>query len=176
MDEIKRRMAISRSAMDKLHKIWRNRKITKATKTRLVRALIFSIFLYASETWTLRESERKKIDVLEMWCWRRMLRVSWNQFRTNKSILEELGIKQRLSSIVQARILTFFGHVIRRDNVSIERLVVQGKVEGTRPRGRSPMRWTDQVRTAVDVPLHVCSRKAAVREEWRRIVKSVTGK
>lgn len=173
-EEIKRRMAITRSAMDKLKKIWRNRNITKATKTRLVRALVFPIFLYAAETWTLRESEKKKIDALEMWCWRRMLGVSWTDFRTNASILQELGITQRLSSIVQARILTFFGHVSRRDGTSIERLVVQGKVEGTRARGRSPLRWTDQIRTAVDGPLHVCTRKAEIREEWRRIVRRVT--
>ncbi|CAH2241660.1 jg26960 [Pararge aegeria aegeria] len=84
-------MATSRSAMDTY--------ITKATKIRLVRALVFPIFLYASETWTPRESGEKKIDVLEMWCWRRMLRIPWNAFRTNKSILEELGIMQRLSFI-----------------------------------------------------------------------------
>ncbi|CAH2235409.1 jg13268 [Pararge aegeria aegeria] len=133
IDEIKRRMAISRSAMDKLQKIWRNRNITKATKIRLVKALVFPIFLYASETWTLRESEKKKIDVLEMWCWRRI-----------------------------------------RDNDSIGRLVVQGRIEGTRSRGRSPMRWADQIKAAVAVPLHECARKAAAREEWRRIVKRAT--
>ncbi|CAH2237632.1 jg18857 [Pararge aegeria aegeria] len=137
-------------------------------------ALLFPIFLYASETWTLRETEKKKIDVLEMWCWRRMLRIPRNAFQTNKAILEELGITQRLSSIVQARTLTFFGHVSRRDNDSIERLVVQGRIEGTRSRGRSPMRWADQIKAAVAVLLHECARKAAAREEWRRIVKRAT--
>ncbi|KAJ0179101.1 hypothetical protein K1T71_004813 [Dendrolimus kikuchii] len=117
---IKRRMAITRSAMDRLGKIWRNRNITKATKMRLVRALVFPIFLYGAETWTIRESERKKIDALEMWCWRRMHRLAWTQFRTNVSILEELDIKQRLSSIVQGRILTFF---TRPEDMSVERLV-----------------------------------------------------
>ncbi|KPI92872.1 hypothetical protein RR46_14093 [Papilio xuthus] len=103
-----------------------------------------------------------------------MLNIPWTAFRTNKSILEELGIKQRLSCIVRVRILTFFGHVCRRDDESIQRLVVQGKVEGNRPRGRSPMRRTDQIRAAVDVPLHQCTKKAATREEWRRLVKRVT--
>ena len=139
-DEIKRRMAITGSAMDRLRKIWKNHNITKATKIRLVRALIFPIFLYSAETWTIRVNEKNKIDALEMWCWRRMLGVSWTEHRTNVSIIQELGITQRLSSIVQARILSFFGHVSRRESMSIERLVVQGKVEGTRARGRSPMR------------------------------------
>ncbi|CAH2242819.1 jg11752 [Pararge aegeria aegeria] len=174
IDEIKRRMTMSISAMDKLQRIWTNRNITKATKIRLVKALIFPIFFYASETWTLRETEKKRIDALEMWCWRRMLGVAWNMFRTNESILDELSIKQRLSSAVQVRILSFFGHVSRSNNVSIERLVVQGKVEGSRARGRSPMRWTDQVKAANEASLHECARKATVREEWRRIVKRAT--
>ncbi|CAH2234708.1 jg4694 [Pararge aegeria aegeria] len=63
-----------------------------------------------------------------------------------------------------ANILSFFGHVSRRNDVSIERLVVQGKVEGTRARGRSPMRWTDQVKATIEAPLHECARKATVRE------------
>ncbi|KAJ0175536.1 hypothetical protein K1T71_008695 [Dendrolimus kikuchii] len=86
----------------------------------------------------------------------------------------KLDIKQRLSSIVQGRILTFFGHITRREDTSVERLVVQGKVEGTRARGRSPMRWTDQIKSALNGPLHECTRKATVREEWRRIVKLAT--
>jgi len=98
-----------------------------------------------------------------------MLGVPWTEFRTNESILQELGIGQRLSSIVRARILTFFGHVSRRGDVSVERLIVQGRIKGTRPRGRSPKQWTDQVRAALDGPLHECTRKAAIREEWQRI-------
>ncbi|KAJ0172510.1 hypothetical protein K1T71_011649 [Dendrolimus kikuchii] len=103
-----------------------------------------------------------------------MLRIAWTQFRTNVSIFEELDTKQHLSSIVQGRILTFFGHITRREDTSVERLVVQGKVEGTRALGRSPMRWTDKVKTALNGPLHEYTRKTTVREEWRRIVKLVT--
>ncbi|CAH2257430.1 jg15810 [Pararge aegeria aegeria] len=93
--------------------------ITKATKIRLVQTLVCPIFLYAAETWTLRLVEKKKIDALEMWCWRRMLGVSWTEFRTNISILQEIGIKKRLSALVQSRILKFFGHVSRRESDSI---------------------------------------------------------
>ncbi|CAH2245851.1 jg8526, partial [Pararge aegeria aegeria] len=144
-----------------------------ATKIRLVQTLVFPIFLYAAESWTLREVEKRKIDALEMWCWRRMLEVSWNEFRTNISIIRELDIKQRLSTLVHSRILIFFGLVSRRDN-SIERLVVQGKVEGTRARGRSPMRWTDQIKSPVGGPLHECTRLSANREKWRMFVRRVT--
>ena len=119
----------------------------------------------------MRELEKGKIDALEMWCWRKMLGISWTEFRTNVSILQELGITKRLSTIVQTRILQYFGHVSRRDNNSIERLVVQGKVEGTRSRGRSPMRWTDQVKSAVGDRVTDCARQSANRERWREIVK-----
>ncbi|PZC84789.1 hypothetical protein B5X24_HaOG203779 [Helicoverpa armigera] len=171
IDEVKRRMALTRNAAEKLKKVWRNRNITKATKIRLMRTLVFPIFLYAAETWTVRELEKGKIDALEMWCWRKMLGISWTEFRTNVSILQELGVTRRLSTIVQTRILQYFGHVSRRDNNSIERLVVQGKVEGTRSRGRSPMRWTDQVKSAVGSCVSGCTRESANRERWREIVK-----
>ncbi|CAH2233881.1 jg18186 [Pararge aegeria aegeria] len=98
VEEVKRRMAITRTTIEKLKKIWRNRNITKATKIRLVQTLVVPIFLYSAETWTLREVEKRKIDALEMWFSRRMLGVSWNEFRTNISFIRELDIKQRLST------------------------------------------------------------------------------
>ncbi|CAH0699120.1 unnamed protein product [Spodoptera exigua] len=73
--------------------------------------------------------------------------------------------------LVQSRILQYFGHVSRRASDSIERLVVQGKVEGTRPRGRSPMRWTDQLKSAVGTRVSDCTRQSANRERWREIVR-----
>lgn len=74
--------------------------------------------------------------------------VSWTEFRINESLLRELSIKQRLSSLVQSLILTFFGHVCRRGKVAIERLVVLGKVVATGLRGTSHMMWTDQLKVA----------------------------
>lgn len=144
-EEIRRRCAVTRSAVEKLKKIWRDRRITKNTKVRLMRCLVFPIFLYGAETWTIRQKDRSRIDALEMWCWRRLLRISWTEHRTNVSILKELHIKQRLSSIVQLRTLKMFGHIIRNED-SMERLVVQGRIEGQRSRGRSPTRWTDLIK------------------------------
>ena len=74
-----------------LNKIWVDRGITKATKTRLVSALIFPIATYGCETWTLTKSDRKKINSFELWCWRRMLRISWIMKRTNDSVLQDRG-------------------------------------------------------------------------------------
>ncbi|CAH2217152.1 jg1490 [Pararge aegeria aegeria] len=133
-----------------------------------MRSLVFPIFLYGAETWTVHCKDRRRIDALEMWCWRRLLRIPWTAFRPNVSILEELKVKERLSSTVQIRILKFFGH-ITRDKHSMERLVVQGKVEGKRSRGRSPTRWTDIIKATTQTSIVQCSRNAGDCDKWRRI-------
>ncbi|VEN59577.1 unnamed protein product, partial [Callosobruchus maculatus] len=72
----------ARVAMTKLTKIWRDHHITKVTKMSLVQSLVFSIFLYASEAWTVKKANRARIDSFEMWTWRRMLRVPYTAHRT----------------------------------------------------------------------------------------------
>lgn len=81
--EIRRRTQMAKTAMTKLKRIWQNRKVSNVTKMRLVRTLVFSIFLYGAESWTIKASERKKINAFEMCCWRRMLRIPWTVKRTN---------------------------------------------------------------------------------------------
>ncbi|CAH2266856.1 jg8917 [Pararge aegeria aegeria] len=137
-----------------------------------MRCLVFPIFLYGAETWTLRLQDRRKIDALEMWCWRRLLKIPWTAFRTNNSILKELNIKERLSSTVQLRIFKFFGHISRNEG-SIERLVVQGQVEGKRARGRSPTRWIDTVKSLTQTTVVECFRHATNRQKWRRLARAI---
>ena len=113
--------------------IWRNRAITINTKMRLLRLLVFPILLYGVETWTILSRERQRIDAFEMWCWRRMLRIPWTTKRTNLSILSQLKIKDRLSAQCHRHILIYFGHIVRRGDNSLEKLIVAGNVEGKRP-------------------------------------------
>lgn len=136
--DITRRIMIARTAMSNLAKIWTDRQITVNTKVALVQSLVFPIFIYGVETWTIKQADRRRIDAFEMWCWRRMLYISWTPRRTNVSILNELEIGDRLSTICRRRILRYFGHIVRRDQSNLEKLVAQGKIEETRPRGRSP--------------------------------------
>ena len=173
VEEIKRRIAMSKNSMTRLDKIWRDRNISKATKTRLVRALIFPIFLYGGESWTIKARERQRIDAFEMWCWRHMLRIPWTDRRTNTSILKELNIRDRLSSICLKNVLQFFGHIARRDGNSLEKLIVVGGVEGRRGRGRSPTRWTDQIRAATGTSVVGAMRSAVCRERWRATIHNI---
>ena len=88
--EIRRRIAMGKAAMGGLTTVWKDRGITLQTKVKLVKALVFPIVLYGAETWTMRKTERKKIDAFELWCWRRVMRVSWMERKTNKM---DTGIK-----------------------------------------------------------------------------------
>lgn len=160
--------------MTNLRKIWVDKQITKNTKMGLVRSLVFSIFSYGSESWTLKASDRRRIDAFEMWCWRRMLRIPWTARRTNVSILNELNIQDRLSTICRRRILQYFGHITRRDKDNLEKLIVQGKVEGRRPRGRSPLRWLDQVKEFTGHTLQSNLRAAEDRQQWKNTINKCT--
>lgn len=171
--EIRRRIGMAKGAMGQLERIWKDRKITQNTKVMLVKTLVFSIFLYGAETWTLKSNDRRRVDAFEMWCWRRMLRIPWTAKRTNVSILKELKVTTRLSSICLQRVLEYFGHIARKDGGNLEKLVVTGKIEGKRPRGRSPIRWTDQIRTTLGCKFYEAIHKADNRSRWRKTVREI---
>lgn len=172
-EEIRRRLTMARSATAKLTKIWKDTDITKNTKLRLVRALVFPIATYAAETWTIKKTDTKRIMSFEMWVYRRMLRIPWTAHRTNTSILTELNITTRLSTIINQSILRYFGHITRRRE-GMERLVVEGKIEGKRTRGRSPLRWSDQIKSITGYSLSEAAQHAQEREEWTTTINRVT--
>ncbi|KAM0730348.1 hypothetical protein ACS0PU_002677 [Formica fusca] len=105
-----------------------------------------------------------------MWVWRRMLRIPWTARRTNISVLNEIKLKQRLSSMTYSRILRLFGHIARHDNM--EKLV-QGKPEGKHKHGRSPTRWTDLATKATNLNLASATRVANNRDVWRSTIHGV---
>lgn len=158
--------------MNILTKIWQSRAITKTTKSRLVQSLVFSVFAYASETWTLRASDRSRIDAFQMWCWRRMLRIPWTERRTNASIIQELNISECLSSHVLGRVVRFFGHIARAKGENLEKTVMEGKIYGRRPRGRPSSRWIDQVKHTTGFTLQQALQEAEHRQRWRLLVKN----
>ena len=168
--EIRRRTQMAKVAMSKMTRIWQARSISNTTKMRIVRSLVFSIFLYGSESWSMRAVDRRKIEAFEMWCWRRMLRIPWTAKRTNKSILDQLKVTTRLSTICYQRVLSYFGHIARRQPDSLDKLVVLGKVEGKRPRGRSPTRWSDQIRAITGLTLPAALRRAEDRAGWKQFI------
>ena len=86
--EIKRRLLLGRKVMTNLVSIFKSRDITLPTKVRLVKAMVFPVFMYGCESWTVKKVECQRIDAFELWCWRRLLRVPWTARRSNQSILK----------------------------------------------------------------------------------------
>ena len=89
--ETKRCLLLGRKVMTNLYSILKNRDITLSTKVCLVKAMVFPVVMYGCESWTIKKAEHRRIDAFELWCWRRLLRVTWTARRSNQSILEEIS-------------------------------------------------------------------------------------
>ena len=113
--------------MTKLDSILKSRDITLPTKVHLVKAMVFPVIMYGCESWTVKKAERRRIDALELWCWRRLLRVPWTARRANQSILKEIRPECSLERLMLKLKLQYFGHLMRRAD-SFEKTLMLGKV------------------------------------------------
>ena len=131
---VKRHLLLGRKAMANLDSILKSRDITLPTKVCLVKAVIFLVVMYECESWTIRKAKGRKIDAFELWCWRRLLRVSWTWQRSNESILEEISPEYSLEGLMLKLKLHYFGHLKWRTD-SFEKALMLKKIEGWRRRG-----------------------------------------
>ena len=132
--EIKRRLLLGRKVMTNLDSIFKSKDITLPTKVRLVKAMVFPVVVYGCESWTVKKAERQRIDVFELWCWRRLLRVSWTERRSNQSILKEISPGYSLEGMMLKLKLQYFGHLMWKTD-SLEKTLMLGKIEGRGKRG-----------------------------------------
>ena len=120
--------------MTNLDSILKSRDITLLAKVRLVKAMVFPVVTYGCESWTVRKSECRRIDVFELWCWRRLLRVPWTTRRANQSILKEISPEHSLEGMMLKLKHQYFGYLMQRTD-SLEKTPMLGKIEGGRRRG-----------------------------------------
>ena len=132
--EIKRHLHLGRKAMTNLASILKSRDITLPTKVHLVKAIVFSEVLYGCESWTIKKVESQRIDVFELCCWRRLLRVLWTARRSNQSILKEINPEYSLEGLILKLKLQHFHRLMQRTD-SWEKTLMLGKIQGRRRRG-----------------------------------------
>ena len=145
--EIKRRLLLGRKVMTNLDSILKIRDVTLPTKVRFSQAMVFPVVMYGFESWTVKKTERQRIDAFELWCWRRLLRVPWTARRSNQSILKEISPGCSLEGMMLKLKFQYFGHLMQRVD-SLEKILILGGIGGRRKRRRqrkrmsSPSRWT----------------------------------
>ena len=133
--EIKRRLLLGGKVMTNLDSIFKSRDITLRTKVCLVKAMVFPVVMYGCESWTVKKAECWRIDVFEVWCWRRLLRVPWTARRSNQSILKEISHGIPLEGMMLKLKPQYFGHLMWRVD-SLEKTLMLGEIGGRRRRGR----------------------------------------
>ena len=125
--------------MTNLDDIFKSRDITLLTKVHLVKAMVFPVTMYGSESWTIKKAKCQRIDAFELWCWRRLLRVPWTARKSNQSILKEIHSEYSLEGLMLKLKLQYFGYLMQRTD-SLEKTLTLGKIEGRRRRGQQRMR------------------------------------
>ena len=134
--EIKRHLLLGRKVMANQDSIFKSRDIDiiLPTKVRLVKAMVFPVVMYGCEGWTEKKAECQRIGAFELWCWRRLLRVSWTARRSNQFILKEICPGCSLEGLMLKLKLRYFGHLMRRVD-SLEKTLMLGGIGDRRRRG-----------------------------------------
>ena len=171
--EIKRCLLLGRKTMTNLDSMLKSWDITLPTKVHLVKAVVFPVVMYGCESWTVKKAEHQRIDAFELWCWRRLLRVPWTARRSNQWILKEVNPEYSLEGLRLKLKLQYFGHLMRRAD-SLKKILILGKIEGKRKRGRQRMKWLNSITDSMHMNLNKLRAIMKDREAWHAVVHGVT--
>ena len=143
--------------MTNLDSILKSRDITFLTKVCLLKAMVFPVVMYGCEIWTIKKAEHWRIDAFELWCWRRLLRVTWTARRSTQTILKEISTEYSLEGLMLKLKFQYSGHLMRRTD-SLEKTLMLGKIEGRRRGDNRGWDWLDSIIDSRDMSLNKLPR------------------
>ena len=133
-----------------------------------MKSMVWAVFQYGVEGWILKKSDRNRIESFEMWCWRKMLSISWQEHRTNDSILIELGLERELMGRVAKLKLQYFGHITGGSAGQLAVTVLEGIMEGLRHQGRPRRQWIHDIEEWTGCEYIQLKEMSQDRAQWRR--------
>ena len=152
-----------------MNNVFKDKNLSLELKLRILQCYIEPVLTYGCESWTVDKDTERRLEAVEIWFLRRMLRIPWTEKRRNVDIMEEIGYRRRLMRKINIRKAKFFGHVMRRGGM--ESLVTTGRFEGKRARGKQRMKILDQTTAFMRMERNVDTIQATKgRSEWRVMV------
>ena len=174
-EEIRRRIGKAAGIMASLRHIWNSKKLTIQNKLRILATCVFSVLLYASETWALKETDKKKLLAFEMKCYPKILRIIWKDMIRNEDIRKTIAKEETIIDTIKKRKLRLFGHICRMNHNRLIKHTIFAKIDGKPRKGRPCREWLDDIknwcgRSGQDL-LHL----AQDRRMWKKLIHTVVG-
>ena len=169
-EEIKRRIGKATGAMASLKHIWNSKKLKIENKLKILTTCVFSVLLYASETWTLKEADRKKLLAFEMKCYRQILRINWRDRIRNEDISKRTSKEETIIDTIKKRKLRLFGHICRMDDNRLIKHTIFAITNGKSRRGRPCREWLDDITEWCQRSGQELFHLAQDRQAWRNLI------